>query len=65
MTTPALASIKETGVELNIGRTKVYELIDDGELETVKIGRRHLIVRASIGRLIARLIARLAQQKAA
>ena len=61
MTTPALASIKETGVELRVGRTKVYELINDGDLETVKIGRRHLIVHASIGRLIVRL----AQQKAA
>ena len=55
MTTPALVSIKEGAAELGVGRTKTYELIDDGELETVKIGRRHLIVYASIGRLVARL----------
>ena len=56
MTTPALVSIKEGAVELGVGRTKTYELIDEGELETVKIGKRHLIVHASIGRLIARLL---------
>ncbi len=60
MTTPALVSIKEGAAELGVGRTKTYELIDDGELETVKIGRRHLIVHASIGRLVDRL----AQQEA-
>ena len=55
MTTPALVSIKKGAAELGVGRTKTYELIDDGELETVKIGRHHLIVHASIGRLVARL----------
>ena len=55
MTTPALASIKETGAELRVGRTKVYELIGNGDLETVKIGSRRLIIRPSIGRLIAHL----------
>ncbi len=55
MTTPALASIKETGAELRVGRTKVYELIGNGDLETVKIGSRRLIIRPSIGRLIDRL----------
>ena len=55
MTTAALVSIKKGADELGVGRTKTYELIDNGELETVKIGRRRLIVHASIGRLIARL----------
>ena len=56
MITPALVSIKEGAAELNLGRTKIYELIGNGELETVKIGRRHLIVHASIGRLVDRLV---------
>ena len=64
MTTfPILVSIKKGAEEIGVGRTKTYELIGNGELETVKIGRRHLIVHASIGRLIDRLIARLAQQE--
>ena len=55
MITPALISIKEAAVELGVGRTKTYELIGNGELETVKIDKRHLVVHASIGRLIKRL----------
>ncbi len=55
MITPALISIKEAAVELGVGRTKTYELIGNGELETVKIDKRHLVVHASIGRLIERL----------
>ncbi len=55
MMSPALISIKEAAVELGVGRTKTYELIGNGELETVKIDKRHLVVHASIGRLIKRL----------
>ena len=57
---PILASIPETGHQLRVGRTKVYELIGRGELETVKIDKRRLVVRASIGRLIERLAKRAA-----
>ncbi len=60
MTTPALISIKEAAAELGIGRTKTYELIGNGDLETVKIDKRHLVIHASIGRLVDRL----AQQEA-
>lgn len=38
-----------------IGRTKVFELIKRGELETVKIGRRRLVPQSSIDRYITRL----------
>jgi excisionase family DNA binding protein len=50
---PICASINETARALGIGRTKVYELINVGLLETVKIGRRTLVRTASI-RAIAR-----------
>jgi excisionase family DNA binding protein len=50
---PICASINETARALGIGRTKVYELINVGQLETVKIGRRTLVRTASI-RAIAR-----------
>jgi len=43
-------TISITGVGL--GRTTMYALITDGRLETVKLGRRHLIKTASIRRLI-------------
>jgi excisionase family DNA binding protein len=34
-----LLSIPQAGKALGIGRSKIYELISDGELETVHIGR--------------------------
>lgn len=40
---------------LDIGKTKLYDLIAEGELETIRIGRRTLIMQASINALIQRL----------
>ena len=45
---PICASVNDTARILGIGRTKVYELINAGRLETVKIGRRTLVRIASI-----------------
>lgn len=45
-------SIKETGKALGIGRTLIYEMIDDGRLEVIKVGRRTLVKAASIKRLV-------------
>jgi hypothetical protein len=36
-----------------LGRTKLYELMDDGRLESVKIDGRRLIVWASLEKLLA------------
>ncbi len=52
---PALVSIPNGGKQLAVGRSTTYQLINDGELETVKIGKRRLIVRASIDAYIERL----------
>jgi excisionase family DNA binding protein len=41
---------------LNLGRTKLYELVHEGKLELVKIGRKSLITEASINALIASLL---------
>lgn len=43
-----LATIPETLKALGIGRTTAYRLIDEGQLEVVKIGRRTLIRISSI-----------------
>jgi hypothetical protein len=40
---------------LDIGKTKLYELIGAGELETIHIGRRTLVLQASIDGLVRRL----------
>ena len=39
---PLLESIEETCRLTGLGRTKIYELFDSGELTRVKIGRRVL-----------------------
>ncbi len=45
-------SVNDASRALGIGRTKIYELIAQGRLETVKIGRRTLIKAKSIRALI-------------
>lgn len=41
--------------ELNIGKTKLYELLASGELEAIRIGRRTLVLQDSIDALVERL----------
>ncbi|MEM9222088.1 MAG: helix-turn-helix domain-containing protein [Pseudomonadota bacterium] len=51
-TEPLNYTIKQTCELLNIGRTKVYDLIAAGELEAIRIGSRRL-VRGESARHIA------------
>ena len=54
--TPALLTIVPgTTGRLSCGRTTVYKLIESGELETVNIGRRRLVVAESVDAYVARL----------
>ena len=46
--TPLLISISDACKALGIGRSKVYELVGEGSLETVTIGRRRLVRTESI-----------------
>ena len=48
-------SIPEAGRLIGVGRTSVYGLIAGGDLKSVKIRNRHLVIRASINQLIERL----------
>lgn len=45
---PLLLSIAEAARSLGVGRSKAYELIGDGQLETVTIGRRRLVKMESL-----------------
>jgi predicted DNA-binding transcriptional regulator AlpA len=56
-----LVSIRGAGNQLSVGRTSVYGLIDRGELQTVKIGARRLVLQSSIDALISRLAVAQAQ----
>lgn len=53
--TALLHRIPEAGEVLGIGRTKVYELLEAGELASVKIGKRRLIPHESLVAYVARL----------
>lgn len=45
-------SINETSRVLNLGRTSIYALINQGRLQTVKLGSRTLVKTSSIMALI-------------
>lgn len=45
-------SIAEACSAAGFGRTKMYELIDDGAVKAVKIGRRRLVQVPSLLRLL-------------
>lgn len=49
---PFTTSIAEAGRALSLGRTSIYALIDEGRLESIKIGRRRLIKVDSIRSLL-------------
>lgn len=55
--TPRLLSIKQAIFELGVGRTSIYELINTGELKTVRIGRRRFVAIEAIDEFIASLSA--------
>jgi excisionase family DNA binding protein len=50
-----LCTVHEAAAMLSIGRTSLYALIDSGQLERVKIGRRTLVPAESITAYITRL----------
>lgn len=52
---PRLLSLTQAKLELGIGRTLVYELIEAGKLRSVKLGRRRLIPREAIEEFVRRL----------
>ena len=52
---PETADINETGRLLGVGRSTVYELIGNGTLPSLQIGKRRLVRRSAIRQLVAEL----------
>lgn len=50
-----LGTIDEGTKATCVGRTKFWELINAGELETVRIGRRRMVVWSSVRAYVDRL----------
>lgn len=48
-------SIAEACQAAGFGRTKLYELMDEGQVQTVKIGRRRLVCVPSLLALLSRI----------
>ena len=53
--TPLLITVEEAADLLGIGRTTTYELVMSGEIPSVKIGRRRLVVRSGLSHYVDRL----------
>ncbi len=50
--TPLALSVREACQASRLGRTRIYELINQGHLKSVRLGRRRLIHADSLHRLI-------------
>jgi hypothetical protein len=53
--TPITVTVRGMRDLLGVGNTKAYELINDGMVETIAIGRRRLVLVASIEKLVESL----------
>lgn len=53
-------SVEQTAEYLGLGRTTVFNMLRAGELQTLKIGARRLILRASADAFIEKQIAEVA-----
>ncbi|MEE4209466.1 MAG: helix-turn-helix domain-containing protein [Parvularcula sp.] len=49
---PICVRVNDAARMIGVGRTKLYELISSGELETVKIGKATRITTASLHKLV-------------
>jgi excisionase family DNA binding protein len=49
-----LLTVEETIQRLRIGRTTIHELVQRGELASIKIGRRRLFTETAIAAFIQR-----------
>lgn len=49
-----LVPVEEAAAILSLGRSKVFELLAAGEIESLKIGRRRLIPRQALDAFVTR-----------
>ncbi len=50
--TRAALSVEDTAYALAVGRTTIFQMIKDGQLRVVKVGRRTIVPIAEIHRLL-------------
>lgn len=52
-----LLTVEETAEMLHIGRSKIFDLIRRGDLDSVKIGRLRRVPADAVGLFVGRLVA--------
>lgn len=52
---PLSLSIEESCVATNLGKTKLYEMINSGKLKARKIGKRTIILKDDLDAFLANL----------
>jgi excisionase family DNA binding protein len=57
MDTQLLLSVEEAAELLRLGRTRTYELVMTRKIQSVKVGRRRLVVRNSVVDFVQTLLA--------
>jgi excisionase family DNA binding protein len=57
MDTQLLLSVEEAAELLRLGRTRTYELVMTRKIQSVKVGRRRLVVRSSVVDFVQTLLA--------
>lgn len=55
MTTKMLYRVEEAGQELGVGRTRMFALIDSGEIESIKIGKSRRVPHDALLSYVRRL----------
>ena len=53
---PLLLTVEEAAVLLRLGRTNTYQLVMSGAIQSVKVGRRRLVVRAGLEKFVESLL---------
>ena len=53
---PVLITVEQAATQLGIGRTRTYQLVLAGKIQSVKIGRRRLVVRARLEEFVQLLL---------
>ena len=51
-----LLSVEEAADVLRLGRTRTYELVMAKKIQSVKVGRRRLVVRSSLADFVQALL---------
>jgi excisionase family DNA binding protein len=56
MDTQLLLSVGEAAEVIGLGRTRTYELVMAKKIQSVKVGRRRLVVRSSLADFVQALL---------